>query len=114
MYAGIGAANRMGGSLEMRAIGIRGRDASNRARRIRALLAGTALSALTTLPAAAQNATWLNAATFTGPVAGTFDYDAAGNWTVGTPVALTNGPTGTATFNGSTTRALSFSINTSV
>ena len=98
----------------MRAIGIRGRDASNRARRIRALLAGTALSALTTLPAAAQNATWLNPATVAGPTLGTFDYDAAANWTPGTPVALTNGPTGTATFGVSTTAALSFSANTTV
>ncbi|HKH01235.1 MAG TPA: hypothetical protein VKB08_11010, partial [Bradyrhizobium sp.] len=90
----------------MRAIGIRGRDASNRARRIRALLAGTALSALTTLPAAAQNATWKDPATnpgsVAGPVAGTFDFDAALNWTGGVP-------TGIATFNASTPALLSFS-----
>jgi len=98
----------------MRAIGKAGRGASNRARRIRALLAGTALSALTTLPAAAQNATWLNPAPIPGPVLGTRDFDDAANWTVGTPVALTNGPTGTATFGVSTTTDLSFSTDTTV
>src|SRR5437868_4356996 len=108
MYAGINQANRTGGSLEMRAIGIRGRDASNRARRIRALLAGTALSALTTLPAAAQNATWKNPATVAGPVALTFAFDAGANW-VGNVV-----PTGIATFDASATRDLSFVTNTTV
>src|SRR3954453_8422637 len=98
----------------MRAIGKAGRGASNRARRIRALLAGTALSALTTLPAAAQNATGLNPAPIPGPVLGTRDFDDAANWTVGTPVALTNGPTGTATFGVSTTTDLSFSTDTTV
>src|SRR5437868_4836035 len=84
----------------MRAIGIRGRDASNRARRIRALLAGTALSALTTLPAAAQNATWnLN---------GTGNFNTAANWT---PAAV---PTGLATFGVSNATAVSFSANTTV
>src|SRR5436305_7970764 len=92
----------------MRAIGIGGRGASNRARRIRALLAGTALSALTTLPAAAQDATWRNPATVVGPVVGTRDFDAGLNW-VGNVA-----PTGIATFDASTTRALSFITNTTV
>src|SRR5438067_2269996 len=92
----------------MRAIGVGGRGASNRARRIRALLAGTALSALTTLPAAAQNATWNNVATVAGPVLGTFDFDAGLNW-VGNVV-----PTGIATFDASTTRDLSFLTNTTI
>jgi hypothetical protein len=92
----------------MRAIGIRGRDASNRARRIRALLAGTALSALTVLPAAAQNATWKDPATVPGPVPLTFDFDAGANWVGGLV------PTGTATFDAATKRDLSFSIDTVV
>src|SRR4051812_1571192 len=91
----------------MRAVGIRGRDASNRARRMRALLAGTALSALTALPAAAQDATWKSGAAVAGPVAGTFDFDAALNWTGGVP-------TGIATFNAATSNAISFSANTNI
>jgi autotransporter-associated beta strand protein len=93
----------------MRAIGIRGRGASNRARRIRALLAGTALSALTTLPAAAIDATWLGPlAAVPGPLVGTLDFDAPANWAPGSV------PTGIATFGGSGTPALSFSTNTTV
>jgi autotransporter-associated beta strand protein len=101
MYAGINSANRKSGNLEMRSVGIRGRDASNRARRMRALLAGTALSALTALPAAAQDATWL-----LNP--GTGNFNTAANWT---PAAV---PTGVATFGVSNTTAVSFSASTIV
>jgi hypothetical protein len=45
----------------------------NHARRMRALLAGTAISAAATLPAAAQNATWL-------VTPGTNNYNTAANW----------------------------------
>jgi uncharacterized protein with beta-barrel porin domain len=72
----------------------------NLARGMRALLAGTAISAAATLPAAAQNANWL-AAPSTG------DFNTAANWSAGVP-------TGVAAFNGSTITALSFSADTTV
>ena len=69
------------------------------------LLAGAALAALIApiLPAAGQNATWNAAATFAGPTPGTFDFNAAANWTPNTV------PTGTAFFGATTTPNLSFS-----
>jgi autotransporter-associated beta strand protein len=72
-----------------------------------ALLASSALL-LAALPAAAQDATWNNPATVAGPVAGTFDFNTAANWTPATV------PTGTAFFGTSSTTALSFSTNTSI
>src|SRR5689334_23232510 len=72
----------------------------NLARGMRALLAGTAISAAATLPAAAQNANWLAAP-------GTGDFNTAANWSAGVP-------TGVAVFNGSTITALSFSADTTV
>jgi hypothetical protein len=42
----------------MRSIDGRGHKSGNQVRLMRALLAGTAISAFATLPAAAQNATW--------------------------------------------------------
>jgi autotransporter-associated beta strand protein len=65
------------------------------------LLAGTALVAAATLSAAAQDATWL-ATPSTG------DFNTGVNWDTGTV------PTGTASFNTSTTTGLSFSANTTV
>jgi autotransporter-associated beta strand protein len=59
-------------------------------------------------PAVAQTATWNNPATVSGPVLGTFDYDAAANWTPATV------PTDLALFNASSTSNLSFSANTTV
>jgi autotransporter-associated beta strand protein len=59
-------------------------------------------------PAVAQNATWDNPATVPGPVLGTFDYNAAANWTPATV------PTDIALFNASSTSNLSFSQNTTV
>jgi autotransporter-associated beta strand protein len=57
-------------------------------------------------PASAQIATWDNPATVAGPVPGTFDYSAAGNWTPATV------PTAVAIFGASSTSNLSFSSNT--
>jgi autotransporter-associated beta strand protein len=68
---------------------------------MRALFAGTAISAAATLPAAAQNATWL-----ANP--GTNNYNTAANWN---PAAV---PTGTATFGNSNRTALSISANTTL
>ncbi len=65
------------------------------------LLAGTVLVAAATLPAAAQNASWL-----TSPGSG--DFNTATNWTPATV------PTGTAFFGFSNTTALSFSANTTI
>jgi autotransporter-associated beta strand protein len=74
-------------------------------RRLRiALLASSALCMapfLAALPAAAQNATWLNA-----PASGNFN--TAANWSPATV------PTGTAFFDTSGTTALSFSLNASL
>ncbi len=63
-------------------------------------VAATAL-ALTTLPAAAQDATWLN-------VPGSGDFNTAANWG---PAAV---PTGTAFFGTSGVAALSFSASTTL
>jgi autotransporter-associated beta strand protein len=76
-------------------------SAGNLARRMRALLAGTAISAAATLPAVAADATWLLSP-------GTGDFNTAANWT---PAAV---PTGIATFGVSNTTALSFSADTTV
>src|SRR5258708_32764360 len=65
------------------------------------LLAGRVLVAAATLPAAAQNASWL-----TSPGSG--DFNPATNWTPATV------PTGTAFFGFSNTTALSFSANTTI
>ena len=65
------------------------------------LLAGTVLVAATTLPVAAQNATWL-----TNP--GSNDFNTPTNWTPATV------PTGTAFFGFSNTTAPTFSANTTI
>ncbi len=72
-----------------------------------ALLASSALIAVA-VPARAQDATWLLDATVAGPVAGTFDFNAAANWN---PAAV---PTGTASFGTSNTPNLSFSSPTTI
>ncbi len=64
------------------------------------LLAGTALAVLTTLPAAAQDATWL-----ANPGSG--DFNTAANWNPSVP-------TGTAFFGASTITSLSFSADATV
>jgi autotransporter-associated beta strand protein len=87
----------------MRSIDGRGHKSGNQARLMRALLAGTALSAFATLPAAAQNATWL-------ATPGTNDYNTAANWTG----ATVPGATGTATFDTSTKTFLTVSADTTV
>ncbi|WP_421998886.1 autotransporter outer membrane beta-barrel domain-containing protein [Reyranella sp.] len=56
----------------------------------------------------AQDATWNATATVAGPVAGTFDFNAAANWTPGAV------PTGTASFGATTTPNLSFSTSTTL
>lgn len=88
---------------DARTEGRRGHAAALRA----ALLASSALVAAA-LPAAAQDATWLLNATVAGPVAGTFDFNAAANWSPATV------PTGTAFFGTSNTTALSFSTDTTI
>jgi hypothetical protein len=89
----------------MRSIDGRGHKSGNQVRLMRALLAGTAISAFATLPAAAQNATWLG-----NPTPGGDNYNAAANWNPGIP-----GATGTATFGASSTTSLTFSaLNTTV
>jgi hypothetical protein len=65
-----------------------------------------AMALLAAMPAAAQDATWNNPATVAGPVPGTFNFNAAANWT---PAAV---PTGTAFFGASSTANLSFSADT--
>jgi autotransporter-associated beta strand protein len=66
-----------------------------------ALLASTALSLAAVLPAAAQDAIWL-----ANPGSG--DFNTGGNWSTGSV------PTGTASFDTSSTTALSFSANTTI
>ena len=68
-----------------------------RPRALRAALLASSALLLAALPAAAQDATWNNPATVAGPVAGTFDFNAAANWT---PAAV---PTVTAFFGVSST-----------
>ena len=87
----------------MRSIDGRGNGSGNQARLMRALLAGTAISAFATLPAAAQDATWL------GATSG--DYRTAANWNPATIPGIID----TATFGASGTTDLTFSVlNTTV
>ena len=87
----------------MRSIDGRGHRSGNQARLMRALLAGTALSAFATLPAAAQNATWL------GATSG--DYRTVANWNPATIPGIID----TATFGASSRTDLTFSVlNTTV
>src|SRR4051794_22909144 len=81
----------------MRSIDGRGQVGFNYARWVRALLAGTAISAAATLPAAAGDATW------TGVVSG--DFNTAGNW------APAGQPNGIATFGAAPIIALTFSAD---
>ena len=74
----------------MRSIDGRGHKSGNQARLMRALLAGTALSAFATLPAAAQDATW-------SATPGTGDYRTAANWNPATIPGIID----TATFGAS-------------
>jgi autotransporter-associated beta strand protein len=87
----------------MRSIDGRGYGSGNQARLMRALLAGTALSAFATLPAAAQNATW-------SANPGTSNYNLFTNWNP----ATVPGATGTATFGNSSITALTISADTTV
>src|SRR3981189_433754 len=88
----------------MRSIDGRGHGSSNHARLMRALLAGTAISAFATLPAAALDAIWSAAP-------GTGVYNTNANWNP----ATTPSATGTATFGASAITALTFSaLNTTV
>ena len=73
----------------------------NKARLIRALLAGTAISAAGTLPAAAQNATWS---------AGSSDYNLSTNWVPNT----VPGPTGIAVFDVTGRNSVTFSAASTV
>ena len=73
-----------------------------------AALVGSADLLAATLPAAAQDATWLSNPTVAGPVAGTFDFDSVANWN---PSAV---PTGTATFGATSGPNLSFSAETTI
>jgi autotransporter-associated beta strand protein len=85
----------------MRSIDGQQHGRGNQARRMRALLAGTAISAFATLPAAAQ--TWLASP-------GTSDYNTAANWN---PAAVP-GATGTANFGASSRTDLTVSDDTLV
>jgi hypothetical protein len=88
----------------MRSIDGRGHKSGNQARLMRALLAGTAISAFATLPAAALDAIWSAAP-------GTGVYNTNANWN---PAAAPDA-TGTATFGNSSTTNLTFSaLNTTV
>jgi len=85
----------------MRSIDGRGQGSGNQARLMRALLAGTALSAFATLPAAAQNTTWTGA--FSGA------YTNGANWTANVPAS-----TDTANFGTSINTSLSISSASAV
>src|SRR4051794_10275575 len=69
----------------------------NKARLVRVLLAGTAISAAATLPAAAQTAAW---------APGGSDYNLSTN---GTPNPVPRGPPGVAVFDGPNKPSLTFS-----
>src|SRR6516164_4130951 len=79
----------------MQSIGRRRNGGHCHAPRLRALLGGTALVAATTLPAAGQDATWLQSP-------GSGDFNTAANWT---PAAV---PTGTAFFGPSNITSIAF------
>jgi autotransporter-associated beta strand protein len=94
------AASRSVGAADI-PVPVRTIDSRDYLRRMRPLLAGVAVVAAMTLPAAAQDATWL-----ANP--GTGDFNTATNWTPATV------PTGTAFFGVSNTTALTFSAGTAV